>query len=30
MAAGTYGEDISLPPPLEFALPTADWPRWLA
>jgi hypothetical protein len=30
VAAGEYGEDIPLPPPLEFTLPTTDWPRWRA
>ena len=29
VAVGAYGEDIPLPPPLGFTLPTADWPRWL-
>jgi Uma2 family endonuclease len=29
VAEGVYGEDIQLPEPLEFAIPTADWPRWL-
>jgi Uma2 family endonuclease len=28
VADGAYGEDISLPEPLGFAIPTADWPRW--
>jgi Uma2 family endonuclease len=28
VAAGPYGEEIPLPPPLGFTLPTADWPRW--
>ena len=28
-AAGAYGEKIPLPEPLGFAIPTADWPRWL-
>jgi len=27
-ADGDYGEDIPLPPPLSFSIPTADWPRW--
>jgi Uma2 family endonuclease len=26
---GAYGADIPLPEPLGFAIPTADWPRWL-
>jgi Uma2 family endonuclease len=29
VAAGVYGEDIPLPAPLGFTIPTADWPRWL-
>jgi Uma2 family endonuclease len=29
VAAGAYGEDIPLPSPLGFTIPTADWPRWL-
>jgi Uma2 family endonuclease len=29
MAEGAYGEDIVLPEPLGFAIPTANWPRWL-
>jgi Uma2 family endonuclease len=29
VAEGAYGEDIPLPEPLGFAIPTADWPRWL-
>jgi Uma2 family endonuclease len=29
VAEGTYGEDILLPEPLGFAIPTANWPRWL-
>jgi len=29
VAEGVYGEDIQLPEPLGFAIPTADWPRWL-
>jgi Uma2 family endonuclease len=28
-ADGAYGEDIPLPEPLGFAIPTASWPRWL-
>jgi Uma2 family endonuclease len=28
-AAGAYGEEIPLPKPLGFAIPTANWPRWL-
>ena len=28
-AAGAYGKEIPLPEPLGFAIPTADWPRWL-
>ena len=30
MAEGAYGEDIVLPEPLGFSVPTAGWPRWLA
>jgi hypothetical protein len=26
LAAGKYGEDIGLPAPLGFNIPTADWP----
>jgi Uma2 family endonuclease len=29
VAEGAYDEDILLPEPLGFAIPTADWPRWL-
>jgi Uma2 family endonuclease len=29
VAEGAYGEDIVLPGPLGFAIPTANWPRWL-
>ena len=29
VAEGVYGEDIQLPAPLGFAIPTADWPCWL-
>jgi Uma2 family endonuclease len=29
VAEGAYGEDIPLPEPLGFAIPTANWPRWL-
>lgn len=29
MAEGAYGEDIVFPEPLGFAIPTANWPRWL-
>ena len=29
VAEGAYGEEIPLPEPLGFAIPTADWPRWL-
>jgi len=29
VADGTYGEDIPLPEPLGFGIPTASWPRWL-
>jgi Uma2 family endonuclease len=29
VAEGAYGEDIPLPEPLAFAIPTVDWPRWL-
>jgi len=28
-AEGPYGQDIPLPEPLGFAIPTAGWPRWL-
>jgi Uma2 family endonuclease len=28
-ADGSYGEDIQLPEPPGFTIPTADWPRWL-
>jgi Uma2 family endonuclease len=28
MAEGAYGEDIVLPEPLGFSIPTAAWPRW--
>jgi hypothetical protein len=27
-ADGAYGEEISLPAPLNFSLTTATWPRW--
>ena len=27
-ADGAYGEEISLPVPLNFSLTTATWPRW--
>jgi len=30
VAEGAYGDDISLPEPLGFAIPTAAWPRWAA
>jgi Uma2 family endonuclease len=30
MAEGAYGEDIMLPEPLGFSIPTAAWPRWRA
>ncbi len=30
VADGAYSEDILLPVPLEFIIPTADWPRWRA
>ena len=30
VAEGAYGEDIALPEPLGFVIPTADWPRWLS
>jgi Uma2 family endonuclease len=30
VAEGAYGDDISLPEPLGFAIPTAAWPRWPA
>jgi Uma2 family endonuclease len=26
---GAYGQDIPLPEPLGFTIPTSDWPRWL-
>jgi hypothetical protein len=26
---GAYGQDITLPEPLGFTIPTSDWPRWL-
>ena len=29
VADGAYGEDIPLPEPLGFGIPTASWPRWL-
>ena len=29
VAEGEYGEDIALPEPLGFGIPTAAWPRWL-
>jgi Uma2 family endonuclease len=29
VAVGAFGEDILLPSPLGFTLPTIDWPRWL-
>ncbi len=29
VAEGAYGEDIPLPEPLGFTIPTANWPRWL-
>ena len=28
VADGAYGEDIVLPEPLGFTIPTAAWPRW--
>jgi Uma2 family endonuclease len=28
VAAGSYGDEISLPAPLGFGIGTADWPRW--
>jgi Uma2 family endonuclease len=28
VAEGAYGEDIVLPEPLGFSIPTANWPRW--
>jgi len=30
VADGAYGEEIPLPAPLGFAIPTAEWPRWRA
>jgi Uma2 family endonuclease len=29
VSEGTYGQDIALPEPLGFVIPTSDWPRWL-
>jgi Uma2 family endonuclease len=29
VADGAYGEDVPLPEPLGFTIPTAGWPRWL-
>jgi hypothetical protein len=29
-ADGQYGEDIPLPAPLKFRIPTGGWPRWHA
>jgi Uma2 family endonuclease len=29
-AGGKYGEDIGLPPPLGFTIPTGDWPPYQA
>jgi Uma2 family endonuclease len=29
VAQGAYGEDIPLPEPLGFTIPTSTWPRWL-
>jgi Uma2 family endonuclease len=29
VAEGAYGEDIPLPEPLGFTIPTSNWPRWL-
>lgn len=29
VAEGAYGEDIPVPEPLGFAIPTTSWPRWL-
>ena len=29
VAEGAYGEEIPLPEPLGFTIPTATWPRWL-
>ena len=28
VADSTYGEDIPLPEPLGFSIPTGNWPRW--
>jgi hypothetical protein len=28
VAAGSYGDEISLPAPLGFGIETAGWPRW--
>jgi Uma2 family endonuclease len=30
VAEGAYGDDIPLPEPLGFTIPTASWPRWPA
>ncbi len=30
VAEGAYGEDIPLPKPLGFSIPTTGWPRWRA
>jgi Uma2 family endonuclease len=29
VSEGAYGQDIALPEPLGFTIPTSDWPRWL-
>jgi Uma2 family endonuclease len=29
VSEGTYGQDIALPEPLGFTIPTSGWPRWL-
>jgi Uma2 family endonuclease len=28
IAAGVYGDDVPLPAPLGFSLPTSEWPKW--
>jgi len=30
VADGEYGQEIPLPAPLKFTIPTAEWPRWKA
>ncbi len=29
VSEGAYGQDVALPEPLGFTIPTSDWPRWL-